>query len=156
MLKPQKNKKYIQWLSLISVCIVQTLFENMYSYHNVMTTQIYWYSNGSCCKVNFIFEHWILLPERPAKQKDAGQQESCRSLLPPGRDVAPVPDEESPLLLVFNVEIIVDGYLGILATVSLGEFLYEQFVFLSGGLIAGKEVENNLHLYDGILSAGLY
>ena len=54
------------------------------------------------------------------------------------------------------MEIIVDGYLGILATVSLGEFLYEQFVFLSSGLVARKEVENNLHLYYWILGAWLY
>ena len=54
------------------------------------------------------------------------------------------------------MEIIVNGYLGILATVSLGEFLYEQFVLLSSGLVAGKEIENNLHLYDWILCTGLY
>ena len=54
------------------------------------------------------------------------------------------------------MEIIVNGYLGILATVSLGEFLYEQFVFLSSGLIAGEKVENNLHLYYWVLAAWLY
>ena len=54
------------------------------------------------------------------------------------------------------MEIIVNGYLGILATVSLGEFLYEQFVLLSSGLVAGKEIENNLHLDHWILGAWLY
>ena len=53
------------------------------------------------------------------------------------------------------MEIVVDGYLGVLATMSLGKFLYEQFVLLSRGLIARKEVENNLHLYYWILRAGL-
>ena len=74
---------------------------------------------------------WRFLPEWPPKKKDAGEQDSCRSLLPPGRNVTPVANEECPLLLIFNVEIIVDGNLGVLATVSLGEFLYEQFVLLS-------------------------
>ena len=53
------------------------------------------------------------------------------------------------------MEIVVDGYLGVLATMSLGKFLYEQFVLLSRGLIARKEVENNLHLYYWILRAWL-
>ena len=54
------------------------------------------------------------------------------------------------------MEIVVNRNLAVLPTVRLGQLLYEQFVLLGRGLVSREEVEYDLHLYDGILWAGLY
>ena len=59
-----------------------------------------------------------------------------------------VANEEGPLLLVLNVEIVIDGDLVILPRVSLGELLHKLLVLLSSGLVAREEVQHNFDL-DG-------
>ena len=60
-----------------------------------------------------------------------------------------VANEEGPLLLVLNVEIVVDGDLVVLPRVSLGELLHKLLVLLSSGLVAREEVQHNFDLDRG-------
>ena len=60
-----------------------------------------------------------------------------------------VSDEEGPLLLVLNVEIVVDRDLVVLPRVSLGELLHKLLVLLSSGLVAREEVQHNFDLDGG-------
>ena len=63
-----------------------------------------------------------------------------------------VSDEEGPLLLVLNVEIVVDRDLVVLPRVSLGELLHKLLVLLSSGLVAREEVQHNFDLDRGKIS----
>ena len=60
-----------------------------------------------------------------------------------------VANEEGPLLLVLNVEIVVDRDLVVLPRVSLGELLHKLLVLLSSGLVAREEVQHNFDLDRG-------
>ena len=60
-----------------------------------------------------------------------------------------VANEEGPLLLVLNVEIVVDRDLVVLPRVSLGELLHKLLVLLSSGLVAREEVQHNFDLDGG-------
>ena len=57
-----------------------------------------------------------------------------------------VSDEESPFLLVLDVEIVVNGDLVVLPRVSLGQLLDKLLVFLSSGLVAGEKIQHNFDL----------
>ena len=63
-----------------------------------------------------------------------------------------VANEEGPLLLVLNVEIVVDRDLVVLPRVSLGELLHKLLVLLSSGLVAREEVQHNFDLDRGKIS----
>ena len=76
------------------------------------------------CVCNVIFT-----PERPAKQKDAGQDDPSRTLLPPGADVLLVSNKECPLLLILYMEVIINRDLVVLPRVSLCQLLNKLFVF---------------------------
>ena len=55
-----------------------------------------------------------------------------------------VADEERPLAVVLDVEVVVDGDLGVLLRVRLRQRQHERFVLVRREVVAGEEVEHDL------------
>ena len=55
-----------------------------------------------------------------------------------------VADEEGPLAVVLDVEVVVDGDLGVLLGVRLRQRHHERLVLVRREVVAGEEVEHDL------------
>jgi hypothetical protein len=64
--------------------------------------------------LNNVFANTTLVahPEGPANEEDTRENNLGRKFIPPWADVLGVADEEGPLAMVFNVEIVVDTKCG--------------------------------------------